>query len=162
MDVRVDELADFVALGARAAGVAARAVLAVEVLEEGEGEGNPAAAVVLVEHDGVGDPAGIDHPGKGLHKAAATPYVSKSHLSRPAIKWARSARYDFSSVSGSGERASTALSTYEDSFFSARTEFFAKFWHIVQKLKHRYDRRSRSCSRAVCQLFCQRLYLLRC
>ena len=84
-DIRVDEFADLVAFGALAAGVSVGAILTIKVLEEGEGKGDATAAIVLVEQDGVGNPAAVDHADKGLHQIFVFLYIRESHLSLPAI-----------------------------------------------------------------------------
>ena len=118
-DVGVDHLADLVALGALSAGIAVGAVLAVKELKEREGKRNASSAIVLMEQDGVGYPPGADHAGQRFGEPFVFLYVGKSHFFLPAILRASPARYDFSSVSGRGASASSAVSIKSSSLFSA-------------------------------------------
>ena len=78
MDVRMDEPAHLLRAG--------------QALQETEGEQERPAPVVLIEHQGVRDPAAADHAGKGFPHVSVSYGLIEYHLSLSAVKLASSTK----------------------------------------------------------------------
>ena len=117
MYVRMNKLRYFVAGGALRTGIPVLTRTAIEVLEEGEDNGERSPSIVLMEEHSMGDPPCIHHSTKGGYNGAIAFYVAEPHEFLSPTNSAKSARYDFSLESGRAEREDRAAEINPSTFF---------------------------------------------